>query len=82
MEKSARPRTALNECVKVVVRCRPLSEKERNESYEEVSLRACLYAGTRVARRLDNTSRRVENISNNNIMYTGDISLVSSILAK
>lgn len=37
MEKSARPRTALNECVKVVVRCRPLSEKEKNEGYEEVS---------------------------------------------
>ncbi|CAH0664242.1 unnamed protein product [Spodoptera exigua] len=36
MEKSARPRTALNECVKVVVRCRPLSEKEKNEGYEEV----------------------------------------------
>ncbi|CAF4909791.1 unnamed protein product [Pieris macdunnoughi] len=35
MEKSARPRTALNECVKVVVRCRPLSEREKNESYEE-----------------------------------------------
>ncbi|KAL0829504.1 hypothetical protein ABMA28_003025 [Loxostege sticticalis] len=37
MEKSARPRTALNECVKVVVRCRPLSEKEKNEGYDEVS---------------------------------------------
>lgn len=37
MEKSARPRTALNECVKVVVRCRPLAEKEKNEGYEEVS---------------------------------------------
>ncbi|XP_045453727.1 kinesin-II 95 kDa subunit-like [Melitaea cinxia] len=36
MEKSARPRTALNECVKVVVRCRPLSEKEKNEGYDEV----------------------------------------------
>ncbi|CAK1542784.1 unnamed protein product [Leptosia nina] len=36
MEKSARPRTALNECVKVVVRCRPLSDREKNESYEEV----------------------------------------------
>ncbi|XP_013144872.1 PREDICTED: kinesin-like protein Klp68D isoform X2 [Papilio polytes] len=36
MEKSARPRTALNECVKVVVRCRPLSQKEKNEGYEEV----------------------------------------------
>ncbi|XP_050355494.1 kinesin-like protein Klp68D isoform X1 [Nymphalis io] len=36
MEKSARPRTALNECVKVVVRCRPLSEKEKNEGHEEV----------------------------------------------
>lgn len=36
MEKTARPRTALNECVKVVVRCRPLSEKEKNEGYEEV----------------------------------------------
>ncbi|XP_045504963.1 kinesin-like protein Klp68D [Colias croceus] len=36
MEKSARPRTALNECVKVVVRCRPLSEKEKNDNYEEV----------------------------------------------
>ncbi|XP_049878663.1 kinesin-like protein Klp68D isoform X2 [Pectinophora gossypiella] len=36
MEKSARPRTALNECVKVVVRCRPLSEKERNEGFDEV----------------------------------------------
>ncbi|XP_026740507.1 kinesin-like protein Klp68D isoform X3 [Trichoplusia ni] len=36
MEKSARPRTALNECVKVVVRCRPLSEREKNEGYEEV----------------------------------------------
>lgn len=34
---TARPRTALNECVKVVVRCRPLSEKERLEGYEEVS---------------------------------------------
>ncbi|XP_052752741.1 kinesin-like protein Klp68D isoform X1 [Galleria mellonella] len=37
MEKSARPRTALNECVKVVVRCRPLSEREKKESYDEVS---------------------------------------------
>lgn len=36
MEKSARPRTALNECVKVVVRCRPLAEKEKTEGYEEV----------------------------------------------
>ncbi|XP_072945676.1 kinesin-like protein Klp68D isoform X2 [Epargyreus clarus] len=36
MEKSARPRTALNECVKVVVRCRPLSDREKNEGYEEV----------------------------------------------
>ncbi|XP_052752742.1 kinesin-like protein Klp68D isoform X2 [Galleria mellonella] len=36
MEKSARPRTALNECVKVVVRCRPLSEREKKESYDEV----------------------------------------------
>ncbi|XP_041968866.1 kinesin-like protein Klp68D isoform X2 [Aricia agestis] len=36
MEKSARPRTALNECVKVVVRCRPLSEKEKKEGYDEV----------------------------------------------
>nr|XP_021188785.2 kinesin-like protein Klp68D isoform X1 [Helicoverpa armigera] len=36
MEKSARPRTALNECVKVVVRCRPLSEREKNEGFEEV----------------------------------------------
>ncbi|CAG9571457.1 unnamed protein product [Danaus chrysippus] len=36
MEKSARPRTALNECVKVVVRCRPLSDKERNEGHDEV----------------------------------------------
>lgn len=36
MEKSARPRTALNECVKVVVRCRPLAEKEKNEGFEEV----------------------------------------------
>lgn len=36
MEKSARPRTALNECVKVVVRCRPLSEKEKIEAYDEV----------------------------------------------
>ncbi|KAJ0172839.1 hypothetical protein K1T71_011978 [Dendrolimus kikuchii] len=36
MEKTARPRTALNECVKVVVRCRPLSDKEKNEGYEEV----------------------------------------------
>ncbi|XP_037303481.1 kinesin-like protein Klp68D isoform X2 [Manduca sexta] len=36
MEKSARPRTALNECVKVVVRCRPLSQKEKNEGYDEV----------------------------------------------
>lgn len=36
MEKSARPRTALNECVKVIVRCRPLSGKEKNEGYDEV----------------------------------------------
>ncbi|CAH0719348.1 unnamed protein product, partial [Brenthis ino] len=36
MEKSARPRTALNECVKVVVRCRPLSEREKNEGHDEV----------------------------------------------
>ncbi|XP_028036943.1 kinesin-like protein Klp68D [Bombyx mandarina] len=36
MEKSARPRTALNECVKVVVRCRPLSEREKKEGYDEV----------------------------------------------
>ncbi|XP_050672881.1 kinesin-like protein Klp68D isoform X2 [Leptidea sinapis] len=36
MEKSARPRTALNECVRVVVRCRPLSEREKKECYEEV----------------------------------------------
>ncbi|CAB3225594.1 unnamed protein product [Arctia plantaginis] len=36
MEKSARPRTALNECVKVVVRCRPLAEKEKNEGFDEV----------------------------------------------
>ncbi|XP_075982053.1 kinesin-like protein 68D isoform X2 [Anticarsia gemmatalis] len=36
MEKSARPRTALNECVKVVVRCRPLAEREKNEGFEEV----------------------------------------------
>ncbi|XP_045778647.1 kinesin-like protein Klp68D isoform X2 [Maniola jurtina] len=36
MEKSARPRTALNECVKVVVRCRPLSDKEKNEGFDEV----------------------------------------------
>uniref|UniRef100_A0A2A4K1Y7 Kinesin-like protein n=1 Tax=Heliothis virescens TaxID=7102 RepID=A0A2A4K1Y7_HELVI len=36
MEKSARPRTALNECVKVVVRCRPLSDREKNEGFEEV----------------------------------------------
>ncbi|XP_032522833.1 kinesin-like protein Klp68D isoform X2 [Danaus plexippus] len=36
MEKSARPRTALNECVKVVVRCRPLSDKEKNEGHDEV----------------------------------------------
>ncbi|XP_048481411.1 kinesin-like protein Klp68D isoform X2 [Plutella xylostella] len=35
MEKSARPRTALNECVKVVVRCRPLSENETLEGYDE-----------------------------------------------
>ncbi|GBP91565.1 hypothetical protein EVAR_67164_1 [Eumeta japonica] len=35
MEKSSRPRTALNECVKVVVRCRPLSEKEKLEGYDE-----------------------------------------------
>ncbi|XP_059050218.1 kinesin-like protein Klp68D [Achroia grisella] len=39
MEKSARPRTALNECVKVVVRCRPLSEREKKEGYDEVSKR-------------------------------------------
>lgn len=37
MEKSARPRTALNECVKVVVRCRPLSDREKNEGFDEVS---------------------------------------------
>lgn len=37
MEKSARPRTALNECVKVVVRCRPLSAREISEGNEEVS---------------------------------------------
>lgn len=37
MEKSARPRTALNECVKVIVRCRPLSEREKKECYDEVS---------------------------------------------
>ncbi|XP_063622553.1 kinesin-like protein Klp68D isoform X2 [Cydia splendana] len=38
MEKSAsaRPRTALNECVKVVVRCRPLSNREKNEGHDEV----------------------------------------------
>ncbi|KAI5632000.1 kinesin motor domain-containing protein [Phthorimaea operculella] len=35
MEKSGRPRTALNECVKVVVRCRPLSEKERTQGHDE-----------------------------------------------
>ncbi|KAI8441203.1 hypothetical protein MSG28_009429 [Choristoneura fumiferana] len=35
MEKSARPRTALNECVKVVVRCRPLSARERSEGHDE-----------------------------------------------
>ncbi|XP_052744829.1 kinesin-like protein Klp68D [Bicyclus anynana] len=35
MEKSARPRTALNECVKVVVRCRPLSSREKNEGFDE-----------------------------------------------
>lgn len=79
MEKSARPRTALNECVKVVVRCRPLSEKEKNESYEEVSRRRCLFICGH--RRLDNTSRRVENIVNNNIIHAGDIEFVSSILA-
>ncbi|RVE45672.1 hypothetical protein evm_009687 [Chilo suppressalis] len=39
MEKSARPRTALNECVKVVVRCRPLSDKEKKEGYDEVKKR-------------------------------------------
>ncbi|CAG9782344.1 unnamed protein product [Diatraea saccharalis] len=36
MEKSARPRTALNECVKVIVRCRPLSDREQKEGYDEV----------------------------------------------
>lgn len=41
MEKSARPRTALNECVKVVVRCRPLSARERSEGHDEVSLVYC-----------------------------------------
>ncbi|XP_063366296.1 kinesin-like protein Klp68D [Cydia amplana] len=41
MEKSAsaRPRTALNECVKVVVRCRPLSNREKNEGHDEVKKR-------------------------------------------
>ncbi|CAH2230660.1 jg4212 [Pararge aegeria aegeria] len=39
MEKSARPRTALNECVKVVVRCRPLSDKEKHEGFDEVKKR-------------------------------------------
>lgn len=82
MEKSARPRTALNECVKVVVRCRPLSEKERNESYEEVSSAACLHAGTRVARRRpDNTFRRMENIVNINIALAGYVRYLNSILA-
>lgn len=49
MEKSARPRTALNECVKVVVRCRPLSAREISEGNEEVRciLSPCAVLGLR-----------------------------------
>lgn len=39
MEKPLRPRTALNECVKVVVRCRPISQKELAEGHTSVSAR-------------------------------------------